>query len=84
MIILFSIYDIIDRGANFCHVIKIMQLLHLIFSIISGIHRCIGAIPIFKDILIIVINSINVFKINIDVIRIEAINIIDPILWIIK
>jgi hypothetical protein len=73
-------YDIIDNGASFCHVIKIMQLFHFIFSIISGIHKCVGAIPIFSDILIIVISSINVLKINIDVIKIDAINRIDPIL----
>jgi len=61
-----------------------MQFNQLNFSIISGIQRCIGAIPILSDILIIIIISINLLKIIIDVIKIDAINKIDPILCTIK
>lgn len=53
ILLLFKL-QIIINGAIFCHVIKIIHFIHLIFVIISGIHLWNGAAPNFIRILIVI------------------------------
>jgi len=50
-------------GANFCHVIRIMPLTHLIFSITLGNQKWNGAAPSF-NINVNIINLIGILKLN--------------------
>lgn len=45
------IIRIMNKGASFCHVIKIKQFLHFIPWIIAGNQKCKGAAPIFNKII---------------------------------
>jgi hypothetical protein len=45
---LYSMYDMIIRGASFCHVDKIKADIHEIEVMTDGYHIWHGAIPIFK------------------------------------